>query len=177
MILVGIGANLPDSSGGTPRETCAAALDALEGDDIRVAARARWYESAPVPASDQPWYVNGAARLETALGPEDLLARLHAVEAGFGRARAEANAARTLDLDLLDHNGAVRPEGGPAPVLPHPRLAGRAFVLLPLQEVAPDWTHPVSGKSVADLIAELPPADLTGAAIRLLDDPPPVPGL
>lgn len=180
MILIGIGANLPGGHDATPRQTCEAALAALDGPDIRVTARAPWYESAPVPPSGQPWYVNGVAAVDTALSPEDLLARLNALEEAFGRERGAVNAARTLDLDLLDHDGAIRPPEGPAPVLPHPRMDQRAFVLLPLRDVAPDWRHPVTGLSVDELIAALPARALTGDAIRpadVLAAPPPIPGL
>jgi 2-amino-4-hydroxy-6-hydroxymethyldihydropteridine diphosphokinase len=80
------------------------------------------------------------------------LATLHEVEAALGRRRGAPNAARTLDLDLIDYDGRV--EAGP-PILPHPRLETRGFVLLPLAEVAPGWRHPVSGRTVGDLIATL----------------------
>ncbi len=82
------------------------------------------------------------------------MALLHRTETSFGRQRAKKNAPRTLDLDLIDYDGRV--EEGP-PVLPHPRLADRAFVLVPLADIAPDWRHPKSGQSIAELIAVLPP--------------------
>ena len=153
-VLIGLGANLP-SAYGSPKETCALALDTLA--DIGVAAvnRSRWYRSAPVPSSDQPWFVNAVAAVNTALGPAALLDGLLAVERRFGRVRKGRWEARALDLDLLDYRGLVR-DGTPPPELPHPRLAGRAFVLLPLAEVAPEWRHPVTGIAVAALIADLP---------------------
>lgn len=157
MILIGIGGNLPSAAGG-PAATCQAALDRLVEGELRLLARSPWYESAPVPASDQPWFVNGVVRVETELGPEALLARLHAIEAEFGRARTEVNAARPLDLDLLAYGDLVR--AGPGPVLPHPRMHSRAFVLLPLRDVAPHWTHPATGLSVDALIAGLAPGQL-----------------
>ncbi len=123
---------------------------------VHIAARAPWYRSAPVPASDQPWFVNGVARLETELEPQALLAALHAVESALGRERRVRNEARAIDLDLLDYAGRIDP--GPAPVLPHPRLEGRAFVLAPLADLAPDWRHPVSGARAADLLARVDPA-------------------
>jgi 2-amino-4-hydroxy-6-hydroxymethyldihydropteridine diphosphokinase len=157
MILIGLGANLP-SVAGPPAATLEAALRALDGADIGILRRSRWYRTAPVPAAaDQPWYVNGVAALATRLGPVELLGRLQAVEARFGRRRAHRNAARTLDLDLLDHDGKLREE---APLLPHPRLHQRLFVLRPLVEIAPDWRHPVSGASPAELIAGLPGGQL-----------------
>jgi 2-amino-4-hydroxy-6-hydroxymethyldihydropteridine diphosphokinase len=164
-ILIGIGANLPSGTG-SPRATCEAALAALEAAGVRVVRRSRWYESAPVPASAQPWYVNGVAAVETGLDPAALLALLHRIEDRFGRERAERNAARVLDLDLLAYGRRV--SDGPAPpLLPHPRLAERAFVLLPLAEVAPDWTDPRDGRGVAALIAALPAAQVA----RPLVDP------
>ncbi|MEO5336635.1 MAG: 2-amino-4-hydroxy-6-hydroxymethyldihydropteridine diphosphokinase [Magnetospirillum sp. WYHS-4] len=153
MILVALGANLDSPRFGPPQRTLEAALAALEGAGVRVAARSRWFRSAPVPASDQPWFVNGVVRVESGLEPVDLLALLHGIEADFGRVRSLAGAPRVLDLDLLDYEGRVMVQGL---VLPHPRLNERAFVLLPLQEVAPAWRHPSSGLSVDDLIAALP---------------------
>ena len=115
-----------------------------------------------MPDLDQPWYVNGIARLDTALSPEALLARLHALEEAFGRVRRQRWEARAIDLDLIDHCGLVRLEG--APLLPHPRMDQRAFVLMPLADVAPDWRHPVDGRPIAELLAALPP----GQRIRRL---------
>lgn len=152
MILIGLGANLP-SAAGPPAATLAAALAALEAAGVAIERCSPWYRSAPLPAGDQPWYVNAVAMARTGLGPAALLALLHRVEASFGRTRRRRNEARVLDLDLLDYDGLVR--RGP-PVLPHPRLHERAFVLLPLRDVAPEWRHPIGGASVAELIAALP---------------------
>jgi len=175
MILIGIGANLPHPRCGPPRATCGAALMALAAvPGVAVAGRSRWYRSAPVPASDQPWFVNAVARLGTALDPAALMALLVATEEAFGRRRGAANAARTLDLDLLAYGELVCGETGqpprPALTLPHPRLHERAFVLLPLRDVAPAWRHPVTGIDVKAMIAALPPgrtaeaiADAAGA--------------
>ncbi len=123
--------------------------------DVTVVRRSRWYTSAPVPPSDQPWFVNGVALVATDLGPADLLATLHRIENEFGRVRRVRNEARVIDLDLLAYGDLVLGEGEGL-VLPHPRLRTRAFVLLPLAEVAPDWRHPVSGEAVEDLIRTLP---------------------
>lgn len=153
LILVAIGANLP-SRFGPPVAACAAALAALEARGIHVLRRSRWWESAPVPVSDQPWYVNGVAVVETALPPAGLLAELHAVEEVMGRVRTVRNAARVIDLDLLAYGTEVL-DGNL--VVPHPRLSERAFVVLPLAEVAPDWRHPATGATVAEMAAGLPP--------------------
>jgi 2-amino-4-hydroxy-6-hydroxymethyldihydropteridine diphosphokinase len=161
-VFIGLGANLPGPHGG-PRETLEAVLTALESDGIRIVARSRWYESAPVPPSDQPWYVNGVAEIATDREPAALLAVLHGVEAAFGRTRRVRNEARRIDLDLLAYGDRVA-AGPDGPNLPHPRLQERAFVLLPLLEIAPDWRHPVLGSTVRALCEGLP-AD---QSIRLL---------
>jgi 2-amino-4-hydroxy-6-hydroxymethyldihydropteridine diphosphokinase len=154
MILIALGANLPGPAGG-PAQQIAAALAAIAGSGIRVLARSRLYRSPAWPPSEQPDYVNAVARLGNAPAPEPLLARLHAIEAALGRRRGVANAARAIDLDLLDYD-AQRRDGPVPPLLPHPRLANRAFVLLPLAEIAPDWRHPIDGREIAALIARLP---------------------
>lgn len=159
MIFIGLGANLP-SRAGAPRDTLAAALADLERAGVRVLGRSAWVETAPVPVSDQPWFVNAVAAVETRLPPTDLLALLHRIEADYGRERTVVNGARTLDLDLLSYHDMVN--GGPeAPLLPHPRLAERAFVLRPLAELAPDWRHPATGRPIGDLLAGLDPAQET----------------
>jgi 2-amino-4-hydroxy-6-hydroxymethyldihydropteridine diphosphokinase len=142
MILIAIGANLPGLDNASPLETCLAATRALAVlPRLRLEAMSRWYETEPVPPSGQPNYINGVVRMSGEdISPETLLAALHAIEARFGRQRAALNAARTLDLDLIDLDGLVR--SAPDPILPHPRAHLRAFVLLPLRDVAPDWVHP-----------------------------------
>ena len=165
MILIAIGSNLPGPDGASPLENVHAAVRALAAlPGARLEAVSRWYASAPVPPSGQPDYVHGVARLSgIAFGPEALLAALHAIEARFARERAEVNAARTLDLDLIDMDGRVR--DAPDPVLPHPRAHLRAFVLCPLLDVAPGWTHPGNGRSGRALLAAV---DRTG--VRVLAD-------
>ena len=155
MILIGLGSNLPSPRHGAPAETCAAALEALEGAGVAVRGVSRWYRSAPVPPSDQPWFVNGVAAVATALKPQALLEVLHGIERQFGRARRTRNEARIIDLDVLAY-GERMSAPGEVPVLPHPRLAERAFVILPLAELAPAWRHPVSKLSAAELARRLP---------------------
>jgi 2-amino-4-hydroxy-6-hydroxymethyldihydropteridine diphosphokinase len=154
-ILIGLGGNLPSPRFGAPVTTLNAAVARLRELDIRVLARSRWYESAPVPVSDQPNFINGVVSVATELEPAALLALLHRVEAEFGRTRGLRNAARILDLDLLAYRDIVNHDG--VPQLPHPAMHLRGFVLLPLREIAPRWVHPWLGKSLDALIAELPP--------------------
>jgi 2-amino-4-hydroxy-6-hydroxymethyldihydropteridine diphosphokinase len=159
VILIGIGSNLAHAHTNSPRATVEAAVADLAGIGVRVLVRSGWYLSEPVPASDQPWFVNGVALVASDLAPEALLDRLLRLETRFGRTRSTPNAARTLDLDLLDYDS--RQCELPTLVLPHPRLHRRRFVLEPLREIVPDWRHPRLGLSVAELIDRLPPGQST----------------
>ncbi len=141
---VALGSNLPGPRG-SPREAVLAALAAL--DDLpgtRRVARSRLYHTQPLggPAG-QPDYVNAVARLETTLPPKSLLEALQGLEAAWGRQRVERWGPRTLDLDLLVHGARRLDREGLC--LPHPRLAERDFVILPLLELAPDLEVPGLG--------------------------------
>jgi 2-amino-4-hydroxy-6-hydroxymethyldihydropteridine diphosphokinase len=157
VILVAIGANLPGPDGAPALETCrraAVRLDALPG--LRLRALSRWFATAPVPPTPgTPDYVNAVALLAPRPGaappdPAALLAALQAIEAAFGRVRPYPNAPRTLDLDLVAMGALVR--AAPDPILPHPRMHLRSFVLAPLRDLAPGWVHPVLGQRADDLL-------------------------
>lgn len=153
-IYIGLGANLP-SQFGKPIATLEKAISDLKAASVLTTLCSPWYETAPVPlADDQPWYVNGVIEVATNRTPAELLALLQQLERANGRVRSHANAARTLDLDIISYGDRV--ENDQQPLLPHPRMADRAFVLFPLQAIAPNWRHPVSGRSVAELITALP---------------------
>jgi 2-amino-4-hydroxy-6-hydroxymethyldihydropteridine diphosphokinase len=179
--LIALGANEP-SEQGAPQETLSAALSLLSARGITVQAVARWRASPAWPAGSGPDYVNGAAQVSTTLSPAALLDALHKVEAILGRTRDGARwAARSCDLDLIACGAMVAPgarlwrecEAAPPEtprdtmILPHPQLHRRAFVLMPLADIAPDWRHPMLGKTVAEMLAALPEADR--AAITLLN--------
>ena len=155
MILIALGANLP-SKAGRQRETCIAALEEIQYHNITVLNVSHWYQSEPVPVSDQPMFVNAVVSVDTSLSPSSLLSILLSIEDKFGRTRAEKNAPRTLDLDLITYHDRV--ELGP-PQLPHPRLQDRAFVLKPVRDVAPYWRHPLTGRSAAEMISILKAPD------------------
>ena len=148
---VALGSNL-----GEPRQQVLDAFIALADlPGTRVLQRSPLYRTPPWGVLDQPPFINAVAELETTLSPEALLQHLLAIEQRAGRVRAERNGPRTLDLDLLHVDGVCRDD---RPLtLPHPRLAERAFVLLPLADVAPDLRLPGQG-SVAELLARVDPA-------------------
>jgi 2-amino-4-hydroxy-6-hydroxymethyldihydropteridine diphosphokinase len=151
VILIGIGANLK-SPLGEPLETCRAAIAELPRNCIFPERVSGWYSSPAHPPSAQPEFVNAVISVTTGLSPADLLGAMNRIETRFGRVRTVANAARSLDLDLLDYDGRI--EAGP-PVLPHPRMHLRRFVLDPLAEVAAHWRHPIQGLSIPEMIAEI----------------------
>ena len=153
MILIGLGSNLASADGHSPAQNLEKALACLELRGIAVLRTSRFHETAPVPADGAPWYVNAVAEVSAKFSAQDLLKTLLAIETQLGRFRSTRNAPRIIDLDLLDFQGQVITETNLT--LPHPRMAERAFVLRPLNDIAPAWRHPVSGKSVMTLINEI----------------------
>ncbi len=153
-ILVALGANLPTDIG-MPRDTLASAIRRLDALGVKVERQSRFYTSPAWPPSSQPDYVNAVVLVRTDLPAPALLDLLLRIEGEFGRVRSERNAARTLDLDLIAYGDQVvrAPDGSLE--LPHPRLAERPFVLLPISDVAPDWVHPVTGQTVDAMLARL----------------------
>lgn len=147
-IVIALGGNLAG-----PHGVCEALLEAalatFPAHGLTVRVRSGWWRSAAWPDPAEPEYRNGVALVETALTPRETLDALHAVERAFGRVRGEANASRTLDLDLIAFGRLVIDE--PGLHLPHPRAHERLFVMGPLARIAPDWRHPVLGEAAAAL--------------------------
>lgn len=156
-IYIALGANQA-YRGSSPLENLNSALAALVARGVETLAASRPWRTPAWPDPSEPPFVNAAVRVSTDLDPGALMAALHDVEAQFGRVRGRRNAPRTIDLDLIDYGGRVA-QGEPGPILPHPRAAQRAFVLLPLRDIAPRWRHPANGAGVAQLLAALPLAD------------------
>lgn len=173
--LIAAGANMPSAAGG-PAETVAAALRRLSEEGCHVTAVSGFYRTPAFPPGSGPDFVNAAAVLRVEEPPEAVLARLHAAEEAFARRRDARWGPRTLDLDLIAIGDAVLPDAATHAewrgldaaqqqsrtpdrlILPHPRMQARAFVLVPLADVAPGWRHPVLGHTVAQMVASLPEA-------------------
>ena len=147
---IGIGSNL-----GTPAENCEKAIRLLHAPpEIEVVARSSLYESEPVGQIEQNWFVNTAVAIITSMGPESLLNKIFKIEKAMGRERREKWGPRIIDLDLLAYGDRVI--HSTALTVPHPEMAKRRFVLLPLSEFAGDYMHPVENKTIHTLLKELP---------------------
>ncbi|WP_025898748.1 2-amino-4-hydroxy-6-hydroxymethyldihydropteridine diphosphokinase [Sneathiella glossodoripedis] len=158
MIFIALGANLNHPLYGDPLNTLRAAIEEIEQSGLEVVAKSSWYKTAPVPISDQPWFVNAVIQVRTALPAKELLALLHTIERKFGRVREIQWEARVLDLDLLAYGDSVTQNQDQqlGKVIPHPRMHERRFVMAPLSEISPDWLHPVIGKTAKQICDGLP---------------------
>ena len=153
-ILVGIGANLIPEGFSSLQNGLNAAMEMLAEFGICDVQCSSWYETSPVPKSEQPLFRNAVFSAVTDANPQQLLKRLNDIEARMGRVRTVRNAARVLDLDILDFNSqAIDLENL---IIPHPRMHQRTFVLIPLQEIRADYIHPVTKRPIFSLINELP---------------------
>lgn len=177
--LVSFGSNLTYE--GIPSEQLVVqALESLEGWGVEILAVSQLYRSPAFPAGSGPEFVNGAAMLGTDVTPRHLLALLQRAETQFGRLRAERWGPRTLDLDLILFENFILPDEETVQawidlplqkqkadlpgelLLPHPRVQDRAFVLVPLMDIAPDWIHPIFGCSLRSLHDALSPEEIAG---------------
>ncbi|MFN3724480.1 MAG: 2-amino-4-hydroxy-6-hydroxymethyldihydropteridine diphosphokinase [Paracoccaceae bacterium] len=176
--LIALGANLPLGTS-SPQRTIAAALEKLDATAVEVKSQSRLFKTPSFPKGSGPDYVNAAAVLEVPPGmsAEVLLQHLHRIEARFGRSRDMRWGARTLDIDLLAFGDQIMPDAAtqtawrdlplpdqarltpPELILPHPRIQDRAFVLVPLADVAADWMHPILRVNVLQMLESLSPQD------------------
>ncbi|MEM9975681.1 MAG: 2-amino-4-hydroxy-6-hydroxymethyldihydropteridine diphosphokinase [Pseudomonadota bacterium] len=183
LIIVALGSNAPPA-GVSCEESVVKAISMLRTGPFRLRRQSALYQTPCFPDGAGPDYVNAVVLLESDLSPQDVLERLHSIEAAGARVRGERWGNRAIDLDLLAYGDLVVPDREtfqswralPAEeqtsrtpdglILPHPRIQDRAFVLVPLCDVAPDWVHPILGRTAAQMLAALPPA--ARAAIRPL---------
>ena len=174
--LIALGGNVV-SPYGPPQLTLQAAATQVARVIGYVTGKSRFFCTPCFPAGAGPDYVNAAMAVETTMDASELMARLHVIEADFGRERVQRWGMRTLDLDLVALGDLVLPDLAThaawralpvdlqkmrAPdevILPHPRLQDRAFVLVPLADIAPGWVHPILGLSVAQMLAARPAAE------------------
>lgn len=175
--VVALGANL-DLRGNGPAVTLQRAIDALSQQGVVIRSVSRFFATPCFPAGAGPDYVNAAVLIETDKSPSELLRALHEVEHQFGRERVQRWGMRTLDLDLVCYGDQVLPdrtlfdrwltlppeaqrqEAPDQLILPHPRLQDRAFVLVPMADIAPDWRHPVLDRTVSQMVDDLPPSEV-----------------
>ena len=146
---ISLGSNLKRDNKLSLKENLEIILLTFPENNIFVKKISNWYESEPVPLSNQPWFINAVVKVSTNKSPEELLYRLHEIENYFGRKRSVLNASRTIDLDLIDFQGLIKND---SLILPHPRMHLRLFVLLPLQDLEPNWVHPVLKQSIKELL-------------------------
>jgi len=151
LVYIAMGSNIGDRAAMLAR-----GIEALNAAGVRVLRQSSFYASEPVDAPPQAWFLNAVVEAQTALMPRQLLRTLMGIEHALGRRRTIARGPRTLDLDILFYGSSVI--RAPDLEVPHPRMDGRRFVLAPLAELAPGLRHPVSHKTVSELLAEAPDA-------------------
>lgn len=179
--IVALGANLPSASGNADQALLDATSILHAEPNISIASLSRIWRTPAFPPDSGPDYANSAALIRTDLTPAAVLDRLHGIEAQFGRDRSTGRwSARVLDLDLIAYDDLILPDtptltrwigldaasqqtlAPDALILPHPRMQDRGFVLGPLAEIAPFWRHPLTGRTVLQMLSDLDPGALAG---------------
>jgi 2-amino-4-hydroxy-6-hydroxymethyldihydropteridine diphosphokinase len=141
------------------------AVNRLASDQIRVLRRSSLYETAPQELLDQPWFLNAVVEIETSMFPMQLLAFVREIEHRMGRRRETPKGPRNIDIDILFYGRTVI--ATPELEVPHLRIAQRRFVLEPLAEIAPEFRHPLTGKTAGEMLAALEPQGVRRLAVSL----------
>jgi 2-amino-4-hydroxy-6-hydroxymethyldihydropteridine diphosphokinase len=183
--LISLGSNKA-ANNNAPKAVLDHCLDMLDRESVTIQSISQFYSTPAFPEGSGPDFVNAAASLSTSLSALHLLDLFHSIEAELGRTRTSRWEQRVIDIDLLAYGDSVLPDIGmysywvnlplesqkkEAPselILPHPRIADRPFVLVPLRDIAPNWTHPVSKKTVLGMLEVYSEAEI--AEIKLLND-------
>ena len=152
-IIIGVGGNIYSENGIHPIDVCTKAINTLVNYSINVEKKSKWYNSEPIPKSDQPNFFNCVILASSKLNEYDVLKSLHEIEKKFGRKRNQINEERSIDLDLIDYESKVLQND--KIIIPHPRAHLRKFVIEPLSEIIPKWTHPVLQVNVFEILKSL----------------------
>ena len=152
MILIALGSNLNSETFGTPLENCLKAIEFIKK-EYKILNVSNFYETEPIPKTDQPFFVNAVISVETKDKPNNILKNLMLIEKKFKRIRKKKNESRSIDLDLLSYNNEIK--SSPDLILPHPRMHLRKFVMMPICDIDENWVHPLLKKKARKIVKEL----------------------
>ena len=152
-IIIGIGGNIKSEDGDHPIKVAMKAIRYLKDYSINITNQSSWYETEPIPKSDQPNFFNCIVFAKTALNELDVLKSLHEIEYRLGRKRILVNEPRVIDLDLIDYSNKIL--RNKEIIIPHPRAHQRRFVMEPLAELDKNWFHPILKINIKKILAEL----------------------
>ena len=152
-LIIGIGGNISSDDGSHPIEVAIKAINSLKDYSIEVTKQSSWYETEPIPKSEQPNFFNCIVFANTTLNELEVLRSLHEIEHKFGRRRRSVNEARVIDLDLIDYSNKIL--RNKEIIVPHPRAHLRDFVLRPIADIDSNFIHPTKKISIRNLISQL----------------------
>ena len=152
-IIIGIGGNLKSEEGTHPIKVAMKAISYFKDYSINVTNQSSWYETEPIPKSDQPNFFNCIVLADTNLNELDVLKSLHEIEHKLGRKRRIVNEARVIDLDLIDYSNKILMNK--EIIIPHPRAHQRRFVMEPLAELDKNWVHPILKINISKILKNL----------------------
>ena len=152
-IIIGVGGNINSIDGSHPVQIAMKAINCLKNYSIQVTKQSSWYETEPIPKSDQPNFFNCVVFANTLLNELDVLKSLHKIEYKLGRRRKKINQSRVIDLDLIDYSNKIF--RNKEIIIPHPRAHKRRFVMEPLAELDKNWIHPILKINISKILKNL----------------------